>query len=98
AEMVAAREADASAGDWCDDIKLSFTTVMPPTLKVDPVRDGPFVQLIDKYYDPSIETEHTRVGGDSAKFGFADCALPVILEHNTPNNSVALLWAESAGI
>ena len=25
------------------------------------------------------------------------CALPVVLEHNTPNNSIPLLWAETAG-
>ena len=95
--MLERRKADENAGDWCENITLSFTTTLPATLKVDPVSDRPFVALIDKYYDPSIETEHTKVGGDSAKFGFADCALPVILEHNTPNNSIALLWAESAG-
>ncbi|MBN1330467.1 MAG: hypothetical protein JXA54_13415 [Candidatus Heimdallarchaeota archaeon] len=27
------------------------------------------------------------------KFGFAGCLIPVILEHNTPNNSIFILWA-----
>jgi len=27
-----------------------------------------------------------------AKYGYGDCGLPVILHHNTPNNSLAILW------
>ena len=57
--------------------------------------DAAITNLVDKYYDPAIETKSIKVGGTDAKFGFANCGLPVILEHNTPNNSVALLWAES---
>lgn len=57
--------------------------------------DREFIEeLINKYYDPKIEDEHTAVGGtDNLKFGFAGCALPVVLHHNTPNNSIALLWS-----
>jgi hypothetical protein len=51
--------------------------------------------LLDRYYDPAIETKSIKLGGTDAKFGFAECGLPVILEHNTPNNSLGLLWAES---
>jgi len=48
----------------------------------------------DKYYDERIQDEHTELGGTKdLKFGFADCALPLILHHNTPNNSIALLWS-----
>jgi len=28
-----------------------------------------------------------------AKYGYGDCGLPVVLHHNTPNNSLALLWS-----
>jgi len=31
-------------------------------------------------------------GGADAVLGFAQCALPVVLSHNTPNNSVYILW------
>lgn len=45
----------------------------------------------DNYYDKElIEDEHTQ---GNVKMGFGDCALPVILAHNTPNNSIPLLWA-----
>lgn len=32
-----------------------------------------------------------------AKLGFGGLGLPIIMEHNTPNNAVSLLWAESDG-
>src|SRR5439155_17049207 len=45
------------------------------------------------YYDPKASDKHILVGGTtSAQLGFAACALPVVLSHNTPNNSVYVLW------
>jgi len=60
----------------------------------DPLNDA-FLKLIenDAYYDSDVESNATQVGGTkSVKLGFANCALPVILYHNTPNDSVAILW------
>lgn len=63
-------------------------------IKVQKGLDSDFFCLADKYYDPKVETEATRVGGtENVKFGFANCSLPLVLSHNTPNNSVALLWS-----
>jgi hypothetical protein len=56
---------------------------------------GALGALIEKYYDSSVEDEHTRKGGKDVKYGFGECGLPLVLSHNTPNNSLALLWAES---
>jgi hypothetical protein len=81
--------------DWFPSVEFSYGLVLPPDTKLtDPV-DDPILELVDLYYDPSIETRHTEVGGSSVARGFAGCALPVVLDHNTPNNSIALLWAES---
>jgi hypothetical protein len=45
------------------------------------------------YYDAAAFNEHIEVGGTAtAQRGFADCALPIVLSHNTPNNSVFILW------
>lgn len=45
------------------------------------------------YTDQEASDKHFRVGGTTdVKYGFAGCALPVVLTHNTPNNSVFLLW------
>jgi len=50
-----------------------------------------------KYYDPLAFDEHIEVGGTTtAQMGFAGCALPVVLSHNTPNNSVYVLWGSEA--
>jgi hypothetical protein len=51
------------------------------------------------YYDERASDKHILVGGTtSAQLGFANCALPVVLSHNTPNNSVYVLWGpESYG-
>jgi len=47
----------------------------------------------DKYVDSKASDKHFLVGGTSdACWGFAGCALPVVLSHNTPNNSVYILW------
>ncbi len=48
----------------------------------------------DRYFDPEADDEHSKVGGTSKRFGYAECRLPVVLSHNTPNNSIFLLWAE----
>jgi hypothetical protein len=49
--------------------------------------------LTQRYYDDRSFDKHMRVGGtEDARLGFAGCALPLVLAHNTPNNSIYLLW------
>ena len=60
-------------------------------------RDAALQELIDEpdYYDNRAHTSHTALGGTTnVRRGFADCSLPVVLAHNTPNNSIYLLWGE----
>lgn len=96
------REAeDVLAGDhWAHRMHASFGTTLPADLPIDklPSRHDAFIELTRKYYDPRIETKHTGVGGVShIGLGYGGCALPLVLDHNTPNNAVALLWAETEG-
>ncbi len=45
------------------------------------------------YSDKTVVDKHFLVGGtDDPRLGFARCALPVVLAHNSPNNSVYILW------
>ncbi len=44
--------------------------------------------LLHKFYDDSVEDEHKG----QVLHEFADGGLPLVLSHNTPNNSVYLLW------
>jgi hypothetical protein len=49
-----------------------------------------------KYVDPKAADSHFTKGGTSdPKYGFAGCALPIVLSHNTPNNSVYILWGRN---
>jgi len=58
----------------------------------------PMIAVIqnEKYYDASVEDQHTKKGNSDLKFGFAACGLPLVLHHNTPNNSIFLLWVEGS--
>ncbi len=86
-------------GEWFPKVEFTFGMILPPDLPItmSPIASKQFMALTDKYYNDIIETDHIRKGGTDAKLGFGQCALPLILEHNTPNNSVALLWAETGG-
>jgi hypothetical protein len=50
--------------------------------------------LIDQTYSASINDKHMKKGGTDGRYGFADCGLSVVIAHNTPNNSLAMLWAD----
>ncbi|KAF1710167.1 hypothetical protein CSC73_05680 [Pseudoxanthomonas sacheonensis] len=74
----------------------TYGWLYPTTLKLSSPQDDQFLAIAKHYYDPSIRNSHTDKGGsENIHLGYADCALPLVLDHNTPNNSVALLWAES---
>lgn len=86
--------------DWARITHPSFGTVLPPELPIDAVtgRHDEFRRLTQTYYDAGLRTKHTDVGGAThLGLGYGGCALPLVLEHNTPNNAVALLWAETDG-
>ena len=50
--------------------------------------DQAFDELLHKYYDSAVEDEHKG----EVLHGYSECGLPLILSHNTPNNSLFLLW------
>lgn len=81
---------------WFHDFKVTHCLLYEDDIQLGIGSD--FDRLTRNYYDERIETKATRKGGvDHLGRGYADCALPLVLDHNTPNNSVGLLWAESPG-
>jgi hypothetical protein len=100
-EAIAERNAQIASeqgeGKWFSAVQFSFGMKLPADLPITAASHAEFIGLTDRYYDDSIENRHTRVAGTDAKLGFGQCALPLVLEHNTPNNSVALLWADTEG-
>ena len=95
-----AKASGAFREGWARVMYTSFGTILPDDLPLnaDSSRHDDFIKLTRIYYDPVIQTKHTDIGGViHLGLGYGDCALPLVLEHNTPNNSVALLWAETDG-
>lgn len=78
--------ADAGLDSW----RLHVVYQLPHDIRVEV--DAPFADLCRAYYDKSTEDVHKD--HDTA-LGYSECALPLVLAHNTPNNSVCLLWAET---
>lgn len=69
---------------------LSFSFVLSSGIVFDKSSDPEITTLLKKHYDKSIED---KIVGSDIWFGYKDGGLPLVLYHNTPNNSVALLWA-----
>lgn len=55
------------------------------------VTTGPFADLCTRYYDPILTDRHKG----SAALGYRDAGLPLVLSHNTPNDSLGLLWGDT---
>lgn len=50
-----------------------------------------------RYFDLKIIDEHWKKGKhDEPYLGYNECSLPLIMSHNTPNNSLPILWFENA--
>lgn len=85
---------------WFAQVTVSEGLLLPPTIAIDKTRDAAIWGLTEKYYDPAIHEQlkaHLSAEQKDLKRGYADCALPVVLEHNCPNNSLTLLWADTEG-
>lgn len=76
-------------------LQLRVLCPIEPEVSLRQAQDPPLESFLKNsdYCDNRVVDKHFRIGGtDDASFGFAGCALPVILAHNTPNNSIFLLW------
>lgn len=94
------------------DASITEGTLLPADLKVGNIDasgsatpttpdDSQIIDLCNRYYDNDLferlKVHCEEAGQTNMRYGYAYCALPVILEHNTPNNSIPLLWAETDG-
>lgn len=70
----------------------TFSYVLPQDVVITDSSHPNIAALLQRRYDPSIETKHTGTG---IALGYKGGGLPLVLDHNTPNNSVATLWASS---
>src|ERR1700722_3867292 len=63
---------------------------LPNTLRVTDT-NADMIALSQDYYDPATEDEHKG----PVPIGYDNCALPLVLAHNTPNNSICPLWMDT---
>ena len=73
--------------NWFQEVHFSFGMILPDDLPIsaDKNANANLIELTKKYYDPIIQSKHTDVGGvEHLGLGYGGCALPLILEHNTP--------------
>jgi hypothetical protein len=74
-------------------MKLKVLCPISQDAAIGPKEYSDLLEINERYNDKSVVDKHFRVGGtDDARRGFAACSLPVVLSHNTPNNSLLLLW------
>ena len=77
-------------------VELKVVFELDHASRLNPEADTELFQLLnkDEYFDELADDEHAKVGKTSMRLGFADGRLPLVLSHNTPNNSIYVLWAE----
>lgn len=84
-----------------DEVTITEGLRLPASLKMVAAADAAMLELCERYYDDHLYRrlkKHCDEAGQSdMKRGYANCALPIVLEHNAPNNAIPLLWAESSG-
>lgn len=70
---------------------VSFGLVLDDRFNVTHDNCPDFYELLERHYDESVQTDTTGC----VKYGYKDCELGIVFEHNAPNNSVGLIWAET---
>lgn len=77
-------------------IEFEVIHKLGPQTPLDDERDKAILDLVgdDRFFDEDADDEHSKVGKASKRYGFAGCRLPLVLAHNSPNNSIYLLWGE----
>jgi len=88
-------------GSWFSRIDVSEGLLLPENLPMTERSDPAMWAISDRYYDPALY-DQLKVHLDESKqkhirHGYGDSALPVVLEHNCPNNAITLIWSETSG-
>jgi arsenate reductase-like glutaredoxin family protein len=76
--------------------ELDIVQLLNDDVKINEEEDSLLIHIIKqkKYLDPTIVTNKSfQIGKyEKAYLGFDEGALPLVLSHNTPNNSIPILW------
>jgi len=85
----AARHITETVGRFNEFWVTRFAYVLPADISVG---DEDLLHLSEWFYDDVLDDEHKG----RTPLGYRDAALPLVIFHNTPNNSISPLWADTA--
>ena len=76
---------------------ISFKVIaihtLPDSISFDEESEKEILELIKQYGADNLKDEHFSQGKtDKLYLGFNEGGLPLIIHHNTPNNSLPILW------
>lgn len=86
---------------WQDKVEFNIYIVqlLEDKLSNDIKTDNDLVKVLKKekhFVEECVISKSYKVGkNDSPWLGFDECALPVVLAHNTPNNSLPFIWQDA---
>ena len=92
------RAREEKKGKWFTKINFSTGHELDDRARLMSPADDAMLEIAKNYYDPVLENEHSAASGvPDMRFGYKQCKLTLVMEHNTPNNALSLIWAETAG-
>ena len=86
---------------WQDKVEFNIHIVqlLEDKLSNDIKSDNDLVKVLKKdkhFVEECVISKSYKIGkNDSPWLGFDECALPVVLAHNTPNNSLPIIWQDA---
>ena len=86
---------------WQDKVEFNIYIVqlLEDKLSNDIKTDNDLVKVLEKdkhFVEECVISKSYKVGkNDNPWLGFDECALPVVLAHNTPNNSLPIIWQDA---
>lgn len=83
------------------DIKVDYVQKIENEVAEKVKSDSSFIDIIKKpqYFNPDVVNKKSYQNGkhDAPYLGYNEGALPIVLSHNTPNNSLPTLWQPQKG-
>lgn len=89
-EKAQAHLADQLAAAGFSNWTVEVVAELPSSRCVDRTNEQ-LAELCKQVVDPTTKDKHKGL----APLGYSDCALPLVLTHNTPNNSICVLWMDT---
>lgn len=88
ASGLARRHIESMLAEFAPSWRLVVVQELPDSIRV---AEEQLSAICMEFWDSAMEDEHKG----AAPLGYKDVALPVVLFHNTPNNSISVLWADT---